>query len=108
MPPRLRLFRPDERIAIAIPTKNRPTYLSALLASLVEQTVQNWLLVINDSSQPPVQVQAAIRDLLTLVTARRHPVQVIRTDTRLGSPATRGRARRAGGHMDASELLEVP
>ena len=62
MPLRLRPLAADERIAVAIPTKNRPSYLAALLASLVSQTVHNWLLVINDSSDPPVEEHAAIHD----------------------------------------------
>src|SRR5215468_9142887 len=81
MSPHLGRLEPDERIAVAIPTKNRPTYLSALLASLVEQSCQNWLLVINDSSDTPVQEQGAIRDLLTLITSLDHPVQIVRTET---------------------------
>src|SRR6185295_5433970 len=81
MRPQLKPLRPDERIAVAIPTKNRPTYLSALLASLVAQSFQNWELIINDSSDPPVQEQGAIRDLLTLITSLGHPVQIIRSET---------------------------
>src|SRR5215470_2153488 len=81
MPPHLRPLQLDERIAVAIPTKNRPTYLSALLASLVEQSFQNWMLIINDSSDPPIREQGAIRDLLTLITSLGHPVQIIRTET---------------------------
>src|SRR5262250_3339527 len=81
MPPLLRALQPDERIAVAIPTKNRPTYLSALLAALVVQSFQNWLLVINDSSEMPVQEQGAIRDLLTLIVSRGHPVQIVRSES---------------------------
>jgi len=81
MRPQLKPLRPDERIAVAIPTKNRPTYLSALLASLVEQSFQNWVLIINDSSESPVQEQGAIRDLLTLIASRGHPVQIIRSES---------------------------
>src|SRR5215475_2083809 len=81
MPPHLRPLQPDEAIAVAIPTKNRPTYLSSLLASLVEQSFQNWLLIINDSSDSPVQEQGAIRELLALISSRGHPVQIIRTET---------------------------
>ena len=81
MPPQLRPLQPDEHIAVAIPTKNRPTYLSALLASLADQSFKNWSLIINDSSDSPVQEQGAIRDLLTLITSLGHPVQIIRTET---------------------------
>jgi hypothetical protein len=67
MPVRLTPLAADERIAVAIPTKNRPSYLAALLASLVSQSFQNWLLVINDSSDSPIEEHAAIQDLLTLI-----------------------------------------
>jgi hypothetical protein len=39
------------------------------------------MLIINDSSEPPVQEQGAIRDLLTLITSLGHPVQLIRTES---------------------------
>ena len=35
-------------------TKNRPGYLAALLATLVNQTYQHWMLVLNDQSDSPV------------------------------------------------------
>ncbi len=81
MPPHLEPLATDERLAVAIPTKNRPSYLVALLASLVYQTFEDWLLVINDSSDPPVEEHAAIRDLLTLIRSRGHLVRTIRTAT---------------------------
>ena len=81
MPLHLRPLAADERIAVAIPTKNRPSYLAALLASLVSQTFQNWLLVINDSSDTPVEQHAAIQDLLTLIGSLGHPVRTIHTET---------------------------
>src|SRR5262245_14327255 len=79
--PRLRPLAADERVAVAIPTKNRPSYLAALLASLTCQTFDNWALVINDSSDSPVEHAAAIRDLLTLIRARGQAAQIIRTDS---------------------------
>lgn len=81
MPPCLRPLEQDEKIAVAIPTKNRPAHLSALLASLVHQRFQAWLLIINDSSQPPIEQHGAIRDLLTLIRSLGHPVRIIRTET---------------------------
>jgi hypothetical protein len=68
-------------MAVAIPTKNRPEYLAALLTSLADQTFSDWMLVINDSSDVPVEQHAAIRDLLGLLTSHGHPVQTIRTHT---------------------------
>ena len=79
MPPQLHALSSDLRLAVAIPTKNRPSYLAALLASLVHQTFGNWLLVVNDSSDEPVEEHAAVRDLLTLITSLGHPVRTIRT-----------------------------
>jgi len=81
MPVRLTPLAADERIAVAIPTKNRPSYLAALLASLVSQSFQNWLLVINDSSDTPIEEHAAIQDLLTLIKSMGHPVQTIHTQS---------------------------
>lgn len=81
MPPPLRRLRTDERIAIAVPTKNRPEFLAALLASLVHQTFGEWLLVINDSSDTPVEEHAAIHELLTLIRSLGHAVHTIRTTT---------------------------
>jgi GT2 family glycosyltransferase len=81
VPLHLKPLAADERIAVAIPTKNRPSYLAALLASLAYQTFEDWLLVINDSSDPPVTEHAVIRDLLTLIESRGHQVQMIRTAT---------------------------
>lgn len=81
MAPHLRPLQRDQRIAVAIPTKNRPSYLAALLASLVHQTFGNWLLVVNDSSDVPVEEHAAVRDLLTLIGSLGHPVRTIRSDS---------------------------
>ena len=71
----------DPHIAVAIPTKNRPSYLVALLASLAHQTFENWLLVINDQSDVPVEEHAAVCDVLTLIKSLGHPVRTIRSDT---------------------------
>jgi len=77
-PPPRRLHD-DERIAVAVPTKNRPEFLVALLASLVHQTFGEWLLVINDSSDTPIEEHATIRELLTLIRSLGHAVRTIRT-----------------------------
>jgi hypothetical protein len=81
MPPQLPPLPRDQRIAVAIPTKNRPSYLVALLASLVHQTFGNWLLVVNDQSDVPIEEHAAVCDLLTLIKSLGHSVRTIRTDT---------------------------
>jgi GT2 family glycosyltransferase len=81
MAPQLPPLAPDEPIAVAVPTKNRPAHLAVLLASLIHQTFRHWSLVINDSSDRPVEEDAAIRDLLVLMRSLGHPVQTIRTQT---------------------------
>lgn len=80
-PPALRPLAPDERVAIAIPTKNRPTYLAALLASLLEQTFARWLLVINDSSDVPIERDEWVRPLLARIRAAGHQIRMVRTNS---------------------------
>ena len=71
---------PDERIAIAVPTKNRPSYLSILISCILSQTYKNWTLIINDQSDTPVDRDHAVRDLFTLAKRTGHDVRIIRTD----------------------------
>ncbi len=78
--PNPRPVRGDDPIAVAIATKNRPSYLAALLTSLSCQTRQNWTLVINDQSDPPVETDDAVRDLLKLIETRGHPVVLFHSD----------------------------
>ncbi|HYE75264.1 MAG TPA: glycosyltransferase [Blastocatellia bacterium] len=78
---RLRPLLKDEKIAVAIPTKNRHGYLTALLTSLANQTYKNWMLVVNDSSDSPVEEDNVIKDLLTLIRMQGHEVNIIRTNT---------------------------
>lgn len=68
-------------MAVAVPTKNRPTHLAGLLASLAAQTYERWSLVINDSSDTPIEQHAAIGDLLALIRSHGHPVVVVRTQS---------------------------
>lgn len=81
MPPRLSPLAADAPIAVAVPTKNRPAHLAVLLASLLQQTFTHWLLVINDSSSPPVAENAVIHELIVLARSLGHPVHVIATDS---------------------------
>lgn len=78
--PAMRPIRPGETIAVAIATKNRPSYLASLLTSLSAQTYENWVLVINDQSDPPVERDDAVRDLLQLIESRGHTVVLFHTD----------------------------
>ncbi len=72
-----RVPRADERVAVAVPTKNRPQYLAALLAALSQQTYPRWMLVVNDQGDTPVGEHDVIHDLLTLI-RHEHEVVLIR------------------------------
>lgn len=76
---RLRHIKKDEKIAVAIPTKNRPSYLAVLLNSLLNQTYTNFMIVINDQSNSPVQRDDAVSDLLAVAKNIGHEIKVIRT-----------------------------
>lgn len=73
----MRLPARDEPIAVAIPTKNRPGYLTALLASLAQQTYPHWMLVLNDQSEPPVQSVDVVSDLLLGIQTQGHELRVV-------------------------------
>ncbi len=77
---RRRIPRADEKIAVAIPTRNRPGYLASLLASLSQQTYRHWSLVVNDQSDPPARESDAVRDLLQLI-RQEHEVTEIFSET---------------------------
>lgn len=76
---RLRPIKTDEKIAVAIPTKNRPSYLAVLLASLLNQTYTNFAIVINDQSDSPVERDDALTDLFKLARNTGHELKIIRT-----------------------------
>lgn len=76
---RLRQIKKDEKIAVAIPTKNRPSYLAVLLNSLLNQTFTNFMIVINDQSDSPIERDDAITDLLTVARNIGHEIIIIRT-----------------------------
>lgn len=75
----LRPIKADEKIAVAIPTRNRPSYLAVLIASLLNQTYTNFMIVINDQSDSSVERDDAITDLTTLARNTGHEVKFIRT-----------------------------
>lgn len=75
----LRPMKADEKIAVAIPTKNRHSYLAVLIASLLNQTYKNFMIVINDQSDSPVERDDTITDLTTLARNTGHEVKFIRT-----------------------------
>ncbi|MBS2039151.1 glycosyltransferase [bacterium] len=68
---------PNEPVAITIPTKNRPGYLTALLASLAHQSYPHWMLVLNDQSESPCQTVNVINDLLRGIQTLGHEVRII-------------------------------
>jgi len=76
---RLRRIKKDEKIAVAIPTKNRPSYLAVLLNSLLNQTYTNFMIVINDQSNSPVERDDALTDLLAVAKNIGHEIKIIRT-----------------------------
>ncbi len=73
-------LRPDEKIAIAVPTRDRPSYLAVLIACILSQTYTNWMLVINDQSETPVERDHALQDLFNLAKRTGHDVRIIRTE----------------------------
>jgi GT2 family glycosyltransferase len=77
---RLRPIKTDEKIAVAIPTKNRPSYLAVLLTSLLNQTYTNFMIVINDQSNLPVARDDALTDLFALAKNIGHEIKIIRTE----------------------------
>ncbi|GJM15578.1 MAG: hypothetical protein DHS20C13_09050 [Thermodesulfobacteriota bacterium] len=76
---RLRHIKKDEKIAVAIPTKNRPSYLAVLLTSLLNQTYTNFMIVINDQSDSPIERDDSITDLLTVARNLGHEIKILRT-----------------------------
>ena len=76
---KLRHIKKDEKIAVAIPTKNRPSYLAVLLNSLLNQTYTNFMIVINDQSNSPVERDDAVTDLLAVAKNIGHEIEIIRT-----------------------------
>ena len=77
----LKPIKQNEKIAVAIPTKNRHGYLVALLTSIIHQTYANWILVINDSSQPPVEENDTLKDLFTLIKNKGHEIKIIHSES---------------------------
>lgn len=77
---KLRPIRPDEKIAVAIPTKNRPNYLAILLTSLLDQTYTNFMIVINDQSDTPVERDDAVSSLLAVAKRAGQEIKIIHTE----------------------------
>jgi GT2 family glycosyltransferase len=76
----LRPVKADEKIAVAIPTRNRASYLAVLMSSLLNQTYTDFMIVINDQSDSSVERDDAITDLTTLARNTGHEVKFIRTE----------------------------
>ena len=70
-----------QQVAFAIPTRNRHAHLSVCLAGILQQTYSNWMIVINDSSDEPVESQDLLRTLLTRIRAEGHKVRIVYTDS---------------------------
>lgn len=69
------------RVAIAIPTRNRHAHLAVCLGGLLMQRYPNWMLVINDSSDQPVETSDLLSTLFTLIRRSGHEVRIIYTDS---------------------------
>ena len=76
---KLKPIKENERIAIAIPTKNRHNYLAVLLTSLIQQTYTNWMIVINDQSDLPIEEADTLKDLFTLIRNKGNELKIIYT-----------------------------
>ncbi len=77
---KLRPIKSDEKVAVAIPTRNRPSYLAVLLASLLHQTYTNFMIVINDQSDSPVERDDTLADLFALAKNTGPEIKIIRTE----------------------------
>jgi len=77
---KLRPIKTDEKIAVAIPTKNRPSYLAILLTSLLNQTYTNFMIVINDQSDTQVEHDDAISSLLAVAKNTGREISVTHTE----------------------------
>lgn len=77
---KFRPVKPDEKIAVAIPTKNRPSYLAVLLTSLLSQTYTNWMILINDQSEIPVESDDTLKDVFKLIKKKGHDLKIIHTE----------------------------
>lgn len=70
------------RIGVQIITRNRPEYLSTLLASLREQTIQNFDLYMVDNSDTPVTDSHQVRALLERMQFEGHRAYLARHPAR--------------------------
>jgi len=77
----MRPIAKNERLAVAIPTRNRHAHLSVAIGALLQQTYANWMLVINDSSDVPVESSDLLSVLFALVRRAGHQVRIIYTDS---------------------------
>ena len=71
----------NERLAIAIPTRNRHAHLAVTVGALLQQSYPNWMLVINDSSDVPVESSDLLSVLFTLVRRAGHDLRILYTDS---------------------------
>jgi GT2 family glycosyltransferase len=77
----MRSLRDNERIAVAVPTRNRHAHLAVCLGAILQQTYTNWVLVINDSSDIPVETSDLLATLLKLIRRSDHEVRIVYTDS---------------------------
>lgn len=77
----MRPIAENERLAIAIPTRNRHAHLAVTIGGLLQQSYPNWMLVINDSSDVPIESSDLLSVLFALVRRAGHDLRIIYTDT---------------------------
>jgi glycosyltransferase involved in cell wall biosynthesis len=67
------LLSKDEKILVAIPTRDRPEYLSILLSSLIHQTEQAFDVLIVDTGDEPLDIlEAPVERFLSTLNALGH------------------------------------
>lgn len=92
------------RISVVIPTHNRPGLLREAVASIRNQTFPDWeIVIVDDGSQPPVDVESLRNDLGS-------QIQLVRNEQPLKQPFARDQGVQAATgdvvvHLDDDDLL---
>lgn len=72
----------ESKFTVNICTRDRPSELALLLASLMQQTIDNWDLVIIDGSQMPVVQIPFLQQLFNELQMKGHKLKVAREELR--------------------------
>ena len=76
-PPKLPVITGGDRACIDITTRDRVSYLAALLLSLRTQIFRNWDVVINDDSESPVSKDHFIYSICSLLKTEGHEITIL-------------------------------